>query len=165
MHHCVLKYFPNWVSYICYLSNTLSACLWSDKIGLNVVLHTWFQLVIQYVRWGIIIVFMYSFATGVVKQFLIYLKFARLYLVICTTFLTWCLNDRVESRIMPRYLNCVTVWMTSPDTQTLGSQWDTVLLLLKNIQTVFLTLRFSCEQVSHYVHVPLCRWAWQQLGL
>lgn len=69
------------------VQHLIYACLYKEKIGFIVLPLAWDQIVIQFVKWGIIIDFTYNFAAVVVKQFFIYLKLSRLYLAIYLRYL------------------------------------------------------------------------------
>ena len=82
-----------------------------------VVWLAWDQLVKQWVMWEGIIECMYIMAAWVDREFLIHLKLARLNLIHLQTVFTCAPKLKLESRIMPRYLNSLTISSFSPDTR------------------------------------------------
>ena len=93
-------------------------------------------------------------AAVLVNEFLICLKFARLNLTELDTFLMCFLNESVESRMTPRYLNSFTSESSSPPRNTP----DQVIFggcFAKYIQTLFLTFKERPDLVSQSWTLPI----------
>lgn len=69
---------------------------------------------IQYKKCRVINAFKYVLDASMVREFLIHLKFAKLYFSVLLNLLTCPLKPSVGSIIIPRYLNCSTCFIFLP---------------------------------------------------